>query len=280
MLNFRIGLYTSLIFGSALSIAADRYVATSGNNADNDCTDRTNPCLTLQHAIDASVDGDNIDVAAGTYSVLEQIVVNKSISILGSRSGVDARTRVTDAETVFNVAQGIVVSASNVIINGLTIQGSTNATSKGFGVWLNPGIGGTIFLCNIIQKNVVGLGLANAGEVPAIIQYNLFQNNNEPGPSSGIGIYTDQHIGGVVSNVLIDANLFHNNSNAGIALNNTDTANPNSEIFISHNQIINVGRGIYLVGTINSLISNNAITNMSSPADGGESAALRKLWRS
>ena len=116
--------------------------------------------------------------------------------------------------------------------------------------------------------------LANAGEVPAIIEYNLFQNNDEPGPSSGIGIYTDQHIGGVVSNVLIDANLFHNNSNAGIALNNTDTANPNSEIFISHNQIINVGRGIYLVGTINSLISNNAITNMSSPADGGESAAL------
>ena len=60
-----------LSIGMAISLSAPShaastyYVATTGSDAGNDCTDMANPCATVNHAIDQAADGDTINIAAG-----------------------------------------------------------------------------------------------------------------------------------------------------------------------------------------------------------------------
>ena len=45
-----------------------RFVATSGNDSNNDCTDSATPCRAIQHAVDVAADGDEIRIATGVYT--------------------------------------------------------------------------------------------------------------------------------------------------------------------------------------------------------------------
>src|SRR5207244_44095 len=124
-------------------------------------------------------------------------------------------------ESVIEDAQGTSVSASNVVIDGFTVQNSISPAFTGYGIWLNPGVSGTRILNNIIQDNIVGIGLANTG-AQALIQHNLIQNNNMPGGASGTGIYTDEFVGGTtVQNVLVKENAFKGHVDAGVDVSNT-----------------------------------------------------------
>lgn len=252
------------------AMATDRFVDTTGADS-SDCS--ASACLTLQYAIDQSSDGDNILVSAGTYSLAGLINVNKAINLIGAQAGIDARFR-SGAESILSNSQGMSISASNVLINGFTIQDSSNGAFTGYGVWINPGVDGTQVFNNIFTNNIVGLGLANLGTNTAVVQYNYFNGNNLPGGASGTGIYTDQYVGGQVSNVLITENAFENNVNAGIAFSSEDGANPGSNINITNNSINNCGRGIYLFNVQSSNVENNYITNLTAPVDGGSSVAI------
>ena len=77
---------------------------------------------TIQEAIDASSDGDTILVAPGTYN--ENVVVNKSITLLGAQSGTEANgaeraggESVIDGSGTF----GILIQADDVTIDGFEI---------------------------------------------------------------------------------------------------------------------------------------------------------------
>src|SRR5258706_188741 len=56
-------------------------VAMTGSNTGN-CQAALSPCLTITYALTQAVDGDQILVAAGTYS--EGVVVNVNVSITGA----------------------------------------------------------------------------------------------------------------------------------------------------------------------------------------------------
>src|SRR5205807_2054351 len=91
----------------------------------------------------------------------------------------------------------------------------------------------------IIQNNIAGLSLANNSTADqALIQHNVFRNNNNPGPfSSGTAIYTDQiNAGGNVSDVLIDGNNFFNNQNVGVFMDSTSAAQTVTNLTISNNE--------------------------------------------
>jgi hypothetical protein len=129
-------------------------------------------------------------------------------------------------------------------------------------------------LNNIIQNNIVGIGLANLGPSQAVIRHNLIRNNNVPGPATGQGIYTDQFSGGaIVRNVLVEENAFNGHTVAGIDVSNTNPAGGVFELDVDTNSFDMNGRGLLLFNTHNSTIHDNSITN--STAAG--SAAIRLL---
>ncbi len=54
-----------------------RYVATSGDDADNACTSSSTPCRTIQHGVDRAQAGEEVRVAAGTYSDVQTVAITR-----------------------------------------------------------------------------------------------------------------------------------------------------------------------------------------------------------
>jgi len=230
---------------------------------DNNVECPTATFVTIQDAVNAASPGDTIQVCAGTYpeAAPGPLTINKTLTLVGAQSGVDARTR-AGAESIIGDIQGTSISASGVVIDGFTIQNSVVAAFTGYGIWLNPGVSGTQILNNIIQDNIAGIGLANGGASPALIRHNLIRNNNSPGGASGTGIYTDEFVGGsTVRNVLIQENAFSGNNNAGIDSSNTDALGGVFGLDIGSNSFDNNGRAVVLFNTHMSSFHDNRVTN-------------------
>ena len=118
-LTFSLGL---IIF--ATSAVAAAATLTVGNASSLPCTGTYS---TISAAVAAALPGDTIQVCPGTYNELVQ--VNKTLTILGAQSGVDARTRavpVTSESVVSNGDGDFQILADKVVIDGFTIQGVVN----------------------------------------------------------------------------------------------------------------------------------------------------------
>jgi uncharacterized repeat protein (TIGR01451 family) len=230
----------------------------------------TGTFTTIQAAVNAAFPGDTILADPGTYA--ESVTINKSLVLEGAQHGVDARTRSGLESIVTGVGNNgrtpFFVTASNVTIDGFTIEGATNSNQFGFGILVGAGTSGTHVLNNIIQDNIAGLSLANnSTSNQTVIQHNLFRNNNQPGPVSGTGIYSDQfNAGGTLSDVLIDANTFTGNSDAGIDFSSTDATRPATGITVSNNVFDGNGRGLLAFNLTSSTISSNTFSNSTQSA--------------
>ncbi len=224
---------------------------------------------TIQAAVSAASPGDTILVNPGTYA--ESVTIDKPLTLEGANYGINPSTGTRGAESIVDTSivggsTPFDVTASNVTIDGFTIEGATDSNTGGFGIVLAPGTSGTTLRNNVIQNNVAGLSLANDPSTfqYTVIQDNLFQNNNEPGPLSGTAVYTDEfNAGGPLANVLIDSNTFTNNQ--GVALSfaaQTDSGTPyDSNVTISNNTIANNGSGIFLASASNVAITANTISS-------------------
>jgi parallel beta helix pectate lyase-like protein len=152
-------------------------------------------------------------------------------------------------------------SATNVIIDGFTIQNANNAANandsaidlKGNGGGLTPANGAKI-LNNILQNNgqAVSLNFEGVGPVSnVLIEHNLFRNNNVV---SGDGIFTS-----ACQNVNITENSFTGDPTAAIGINNS------SNVTITYNQSSNDGTFVIFTNTTNSEFSNNRGSNFVAP---------------
>ena len=250
--------------GNAVAAAGSWFVENAGNDG-NSCTAAgpTTACQTIQAAVDKASPGDTINVAAGTYPELlaGPLNISKTLTLLGAQSGVDARGRVA-LESIVTDSQGTFVTASNVVIDGFTHENSTNGAFTGYGIAMGVGTTGTQILNSIIQNNIIGIGLANTGATQVLIRHNSIRNNNQPGPSTGTGIYTDEFVcGATCSNFLIDENDFIGNNDAGIFISNTDIPHPLTNLDVSENLFDGNGRGVGLINTDTSTIHDNRIIN-------------------
>ncbi len=104
------------------------YVNTAGTDA-GACT-FADPCATITHALSLAVNGSKIHVASGTYD--EQLVINKSVSIVGSASKSNptildpSSLPMSDSDTDSPQAQYAIVdvtSGAKVKLTRLTING-------------------------------------------------------------------------------------------------------------------------------------------------------------
>jgi parallel beta-helix repeat protein len=66
----------------AQAASSTRYVANSGDDTDNDCTDSNNPCQHIQYAVDQADAGDTVSIATGTYP--ESVRVRESLTLVGA----------------------------------------------------------------------------------------------------------------------------------------------------------------------------------------------------
>ena len=169
------------------------------------------------------------------------------------------------AESIITDPQGTSVSASGVVIDGFTVQGSSSGAFTGYGIWLNPGISGTQILNNIIQNNIAGIGLANAGAAEAVIQYNLFRNNTLVGAASGSGIYTDQFVRWTHRQGCADRlERVRRQFRIGAAINISNTAFTGGggvyELTVSANQFTSNSRAFVLFNTHDSVFMDNTVT--------------------
>jgi hypothetical protein len=223
---------------------------------------------TISAAVTAAKAGDTIKVAPGTYD--EEVTVNKPLTILGAEAGVNAASRAGSSanESIVDGAKlsngdrstAFYITANDVTINGFTVENTTSPNNLGAGIDLGAGTFGSKVYDNIFNNNVVGLLLANNSSTdPTIIRGNLFENNNQAGPSSGTGIYSDQYVsGGNLTNVLITGNKFTGNSSGAVTLA-ASVSGAQSNIHINGNQSVGDGSFASLFNTSGSQVIGNQV---------------------
>jgi nitrous oxidase accessory protein NosD len=256
-----IALATLFIVGTA-SAAGTWYVDPAGNDS-NTCTapGPTGACMTITAAIGKASAGDTIHVAIGLYN--EQVQINKTLTLLGAQSGVDARTRSGAESTIDNACGPVQILANNVVLDGFTIQGSTSSDPCFLaGIWTNPAFSGTQgghqILNNIVQNNISGIELDNTGAIPALVQHNLIQTNNNPGPGSGNAIQVNFGL----NNATIDGNKFSGHISSSILIPGV----PSSGLTVTNNELVGGTSERIVFGSVtNSTINGNTSIGSTAP---------------
>lgn len=259
-----------MIYGGQKTQAAGPwYVNSTTGNDSFDCLTPATACQTINAAIGKASPGDTINVAAGLYN--EQVSIYKdNLTLLGAQAGVDARNP-RGAESIINNSCGPVqFHANQGTLNGFTVQGSTDPDPCFLaGIWMNPGAngknGGNQILNNVVQNNISGIELDNDGVYPTKVQFNLIQNNSNPGPGSGNGIQVNFGL----NNALIDKNKFSGDTSSSILVS---SGGDDQKITVSNNELV----GGTLERIIFGSVDDSSITGNSSI--GSTSSGAIRLW--
>ena len=267
--------------------AATPRFATPGGLNSGTCTTSTpgtnGPC-TLARAVLVSVDTDTINMTAGTF--IERVTINKSITLLGTGSGVGGTTIQAPAAplgAVVTVA-GAVGGLKTVTIDGVKITGGTPISGLVGGLVVqNVGVN----LSKAVVKNsaITGNtgGIFGGGVVVLVNNEIDFQNTSVTSNtgSNGAGIVTAGKAtltGGSVSNNTTTAAGANTGFGGGIWTTGTGavglTANGTT---ISGNRVTGAGAqpanggGIYTTGAVsltNATVSSNQANSASTPGTG------------
>lgn len=201
----------------------------------------------IDDAVGDANPGDTIVVCPGAYApatLSTRLVVRGFTKLSASECENDADAQNT---AVNSVVEGLVVTASNVTITGLTLTGADN------GVLVPGGLSSVGVTGNVIEDNAVGINL-NGGFVGA--DHNCIRHNNEPGSASGTGIYSDQGL----KNASIVANTFAGNDVGAAITLVGDGSGSVSGVKVDRNTSREDGDLISLGGVTNSSITNNTAT--------------------
>jgi hypothetical protein len=178
------------LFGRTSTVSADpatRYVATSGDDSFNICTDSGAPCRTVQHAVDTADPGDSIDVATGVYTdvhgrqlppnyvappsvntIYQVVYITKTVSVQGGYTTDFSDPPDPQANPTTLDAQGtgramIIAGNFSPTIAGLRLTGGN---AYGLGGGINNNGGGGLYIIDasaVFSKNVVYDNRADSG---------------------------------------------------------------------------------------------------------------------
>lgn len=207
-----------------------RFVATTGTNS-GDCS--SGNCLTISYAIAQAVNGDVIEVAAGTYA--ENILINKSLTLRGVFAGINATdmSRGIGESVIYrpasNLTTGILITvqAADVVIDGFTLNGNQQYVQ---GIFIN-GVSNITIQNNIIRK------------------FNT-TNTNPATQLAPAGIYGT----GTATNNLIQNNLIENIRNPTYSISSLAVPDPTNFI---------TGAGIRLRNNFNANVLQNILDSTS-----------------
>lgn len=246
-----------------------------GGNDGNPCTS-SQPCATIQHAVDAAIPGDEIYVATGVYTgvqarggMTQVVYISKTVTLRGGYSS-DFTTwdPVTYPTTLDAQGQGRVVSIVSVgsaTLEGLAITGG-NAVDAGSGS--NPaGAGGGIYaawsanitlISNHIYSNTAsyGGGAWFYLSYSARLESNDIYSNTATGNGGGIGSEYGQGL--VLTDNRIFGNVAEDFSGGGLYLFDADGSTLTRNEIIS-NTAGGWGGGVALSASTDVTLENNVI---------------------
>jgi len=235
--------------GAPLSAPIDLYVATDGDD-DNSCITPTEPCRTLQAAVDKASDRDTIHMAAGVYGSPDESVVNlveirKPLTIVGA--GRDATF--INVRTYYGL---LIIGVDGATIRDLTIRNRST-------VWASTGIGfddasgeGTIE--NVRVVDFPSTGIRHDGTAPLTLINVLIEGSTVDGAKGVQGQncviraseIRDGYHGVLCSRLVMDDSVIENNVWYGLI---PFPGVPTSSISIRDSRIENNGHsGIFING--------------------------------
>jgi len=253
---------------AAKPLAAIRYVTSVTGNDAGDCTNVSSPCRSIQYAIDQSLDGDEIRIAAFDNVASTQytstsgsvISLTKSLTLRGgyvyqhvigsswitgivpslvdgeaARRAIDIRGPVTPTLELLsfvngNATQGGNVYAENAALSLIAVSAMSGTAQSGGGMYLKN--------CH----SSIDVSAILSGNLPLPSGFSIVQNNSA---QSGAGIYID---GG--NPLLIGLMVMSNtatNDGGGFYLNNA------AAIIVSSSVLSNTsanGAGLYINGPL------------------------------
>jgi len=116
---------------SAEAGGATRYVATTGDDTDNDCTNIADPCRAIQYAVDQANANDTVSIGKGAFH--ESVHITKSLTVVGAASTGANKTTVDgesgDSGPSFWIDGTDTDSQPNVTLHNLDI--SNNDSNSG-----------------------------------------------------------------------------------------------------------------------------------------------------
>ncbi len=239
------------------------FVAATGD--DTNTGSATSPLKTIQKAVDVAVATNTIEVAAGTYN--EQVIVNKSLTILGPNATISPNTGTRVAEAILvNSANGRAFSIfsgnTDVVISGFKFDGGSpihdgNDTN-------NPNTSDVTFSKNlVVNANQIYAGTSTSW-ADCLITDNKFEDINATATSNAM------QVSHTLTTTITD-NTFINVNYAAMAIDVTPT------VTISGNTIDGTGfQAIQLAGAVgNATIENNKINDANRVAQAADRGAIR-----
>jgi hypothetical protein len=242
-----------------------------------DCNAMTMTFMTITAAEAVAMPGDTIKVCPGLYAEQVQISVN-NLTLKGAQFGVDARARpfVPDPTTqsiIDHPCGPVQIMADNVVLDGFTVQGANLDpfvffACFGAGIWTNPSFSGTqgghqIF-SNIVQNNITGIELDSNCSTSALAQFNLIQNNNNPGAGSGNGIQTNFGL----CNATIDRNKFSGHISSSVLVFGPPVTSVASNIAVTNNELVGGTPERVVFGAVSTATISNNISVGSTATNG------------
>jgi parallel beta-helix repeat protein len=206
---------------------------------------------TIQSVINNASSGDTIIIPQGVY--FEHLTVNKSLSIIGENRDLT----IIDGNGTGSV---ISVTASNVTIQSLTINGSGMDTNDG-GIYLNHSTGDDISLDNLLND---ANGIVFQFSSDNVVANNVIRSNNNDGM-----------LGYFMSYNIISSNMISSNRNGiefyycvnDIVFNNTLSSKVGILLYSSTSNTISVNTfsgndvGMSLISSDNNTIYHNNFEN-------------------
>ncbi len=192
----------------------------------------------IQEAIDNASDGDTVFVFSDSSPYYESIEIDKSINLIGGGQ----KSTVIDGIGSNNV---IYVSAGQVYIRGFTIKNGY------FGIHIK-GNNGNKIINNIVRLNYIGIYIIDSTD-NFVIGNTICSNNVKGLILTKTKIHLYDSFDNSPDNNIIKGNNIHNNGNAGITLQFSDSNT------ISGNCILDSNYGIKIEGSSYNTISNNNI---------------------
>lgn len=247
----------------------------AGNGSDN------SNYTTITEGINGALSGGTVQVAEGTY--VENLVINKPLSVLGPNATVNPNTGSRNPEAILMTPtsdptyttgiEQVIISAENVTFSGFTIDGDNPGLASGVvfnGADVNSGYGITgtgtsnprSTITNNIIKNIGEFGIFLYGNGAGGAANSTIANNkldNIPGQVFGQAIhFRDNGYANVTGNVITRAGLgvvAENFSNSGAAAASISNNQISAHIYgIRHNLHYNYSTQPFT-------ISNNTITS-------------------